>query len=196
MYVISLKCRFCSHVQPYDVIEGTEFYIRSDYDFYHRYHSDKENFIDNGDGTFTSLSPNIQCNKCKVIWTKAIEWYWGKRECSEEKYFKRIWRIETMQEKQFWDEWNKNCLIDLIPQYRIQSPAQYRIDFVHKRTKTAIEIDGLHHNADEEQRLKDEERQTEIENLGWSFIRFSNDQIENDVDFCVVAALNFLGDAW
>jgi very-short-patch-repair endonuclease len=54
----------------------------------------------------------------------------------------------------------------------------YIVDFYCKEFKLAIEIDGLiHHN----QIIEDKFRQGQLEALGISFLRFTNEEIEKDI---------------
>jgi len=56
----------------------------------------------------------------------------------------------------------------------------YIVDFYCKELMLAIEIDGISHNY-EEALLKDEIRQSKLESLGVTFIRFTETEVKNDM---------------
>ena len=76
--------------------------------------------------------------------------------------------------------WNKLKRKGIGYQFLRQKPIQnYIVDFYCKELKLAIEIDGSSHD------LKIEEdvfRQKQLESLSIVFLRFSNEQIKNDID--------------
>lgn len=80
----------------------------------------------------------------------------------------------------------------LIPQVDFED-LPYRVDFVvgDERDERkypmniVIECDGHDYHSSKEQIKKDNERQREIENIGYTFIRFSGSEIYNDVEKCV-----------
>jgi len=60
--------------------------------------------------------------------------------------------------------------------FRRQHPVgRYIADFACERLRLVIEIDGSIHARDDIA-LNDHLRQTELETLGWSLLRFSNEQ--------------------
>ena len=63
-------------------------------------------------------------------------------------------------------------------QYSIGS---YVVDFYSPEIKLAIEIDGPSHDNDDAIEY-DKQRQTEIEALGIRFLRFTNDQVYNELE--------------
>ncbi len=60
----------------------------------------------------------------------------------------------------------------------------YIVDFYCHELNLAIEIDGDVHELKEVSR-RDQIRQQEIENYGVSFLRFSNDDICNNIDYVI-----------
>ena len=61
--------------------------------------------------------------------------------------------------------------------FRRQHPIdRYSVDFACLSLKLVIELDGRVHDEDEQQ-LDDYHRQQAIEALGWSVLRFTNDQV-------------------
>ncbi len=66
--------------------------------------------------------------------------------------------------------------------FRRQHPMkQFVLDFYCASKKLAVEIDGAIHNT-KEAREYDENRTFELEEIGIRIIRFSNDQILNDIE--------------
>jgi len=82
----------------------------------------------------------------------------------------------TLSEKLFWNEIKgKKLKFQFFRQFPI---LDYVVDFYCKELGLAIEIDGSSH---ENMFLEDSKRQERIEQLGIKFIRFSNNEIENDL---------------
>lgn len=64
---------------------------------------------------------------------------------------------------------------------RQYSVGAFVLDFCCPILKLAIEVDGDSHYSDEG-RIKDEERQKIIENYGFTFLRFTNNEITENLD--------------
>ena len=78
-----------------------------------------------------------------------------------------------------WQEIRKK---NLGVQFHRQVPIDnYIVDFYCHELKLAIEVDGSSHNNDE---IYDNDiiRQTKLEDLGVSFIRFDNLEVKNDIN--------------
>lgn len=113
------------------------------------------------------------------------------------------WFDSPIEELFYWAFTNrfKNLKVPkklyLIPQVDFED-LPYRVDFVvgddTKERKypmqIVIECDGHDYHSSKEQIKKDNERQREIENLGYTFIRFSGSEIYNDVEKCVDEVFN------
>ena len=66
--------------------------------------------------------------------------------------------------------------------FRRQHPISiYIADFYCHKLKLIIEIDGSIHDS-KEAKLNDKKRQKNLENLNLSVIRFTNEQIKNEVE--------------
>ena len=81
------------------------------------------------------------------------------------------------------------------PQYKFrrQHPISiYIADFYCHKLKLVIEIDGSIHDA-EEAKLKDAQRQKDLENLGLTVIRFTNEQIKNDAENVIERISSLIG---
>ena len=85
----------------------------------------------------------------------------------------------TSAEQTFWLR-----LKEQFPDYKFrrQHPISiYIADFYCHKLKFVIEIDGSIHNSNEA-KLDDEKREKDLENLSLTVIRFTNEQIKNEVE--------------
>jgi very-short-patch-repair endonuclease len=66
--------------------------------------------------------------------------------------------------------------------FRRQHPISiYIADFYCNKIKLVIEIDGSIHDS-EEAKLNDKRRQQDLEDLNLMVIRFTNDQVKNEIE--------------
>ena len=88
---------------------------------------------------------------------------------------RRLRRDSTFPEKVLWNalRGGRLCGIRFKRQYSVM---HYVLDFYAPSVQLAIEVDGASHNTPE-QREYDAMRQREIEQLGITVIRFSNDDV-------------------
>jgi len=96
----------------------------------------------------------------------------------------------TPAEQVFWLWLKKN-----FPEYKFrrQHPISiYIADFYTHKHKLVIEIDGLIHNS-EEAILNDEKRQNDLENLSLTVIRFTNDQVKNEIELVAEKMFSTIG---
>ena len=96
----------------------------------------------------------------------------------------------TSAEQTFWLR-----LKEQFPQYKFrrQHPISiYIADFYCHKLKLVIEIDGSVHDL-EKVKLNDEKRQKDLENLKLTVIRFTNDQIKNDVESVIKSISSTIG---
>ena len=83
----------------------------------------------------------------------------------------------TIAEKQLWSRLNSS---QLGVRFKRQHPIDIFIaDFYCHQYKLVVEVDGEYHN---EQLDYDEGRTAELQNLGITVIRFTNDEVMSDVD--------------
>lgn len=87
-------------------------------------------------------------------------------------------------------------VIYIIPQVDFKD-LPYRVDFViggnyetENGLSLIVECDGHDYHSSKEQIINDNKRQREIENLGYTFIRFSGSEIYNNVEKCVEETFN------
>ena len=68
----------------------------------------------------------------------------------------------------------------IVPQYPIQYASQeFPVDFGIPALKIAIEADGETFHSSEKQVTKDKERDAKLNQLGWTVLRFTDEEIEN-----------------
>lgn len=96
----------------------------------------------------------------------------------EAREFSRILRKNmTREEKLLWERIKgKRLGVQFFRQFPILN---YVVDFYCKETGTAIEIDGGSHV---DMVLEDANRQGSIEKLGVHFLRFSNEEVQNNIE--------------
>ena len=86
----------------------------------------------------------------------------------------------TIAEKIFWKELNANKIKGY--RFKAQHPVnRYIVDFYCHKAKLVIEIDGNIHD-NEEVKERDDGRTYEIENYGLKVIRFTNNQVLNNIE--------------
>jgi very-short-patch-repair endonuclease len=87
-------------------------------------------------------------------------------------------RKSTTAERVMWGIL-RNCQLEGLKFYRQVPIGKYIVDFCSKRHKLIIEIDGGVHVGKEKQ---DQNRQMYLEKQGFRVMRFTNDQIFNDLN--------------
>ena len=68
---------------------------------------------------------------------------------------------------------------------------RYIVDFYCKQLSLVIEVDGAYH-YEEEQRMKDEEREAVLKSLGLSFLRVHDEEIRKDLDLVIKRIESFI----
>jgi len=76
---------------------------------------------------------------------------------------------------------------------RQYSVGPYIVDFYCPRLKLAIEVDGTSHFRDEVAIRYDRKRQKYIESFGLKFLRFTNSDIYENIDWVLEEILRFIG---
>ncbi|MDP4262046.1 MAG: endonuclease domain-containing protein [Bacteroidota bacterium] len=77
-------------------------------------------------------------------------------------------------------------------QFNRQKPLnRYIVDFYCKTVNLVIEVDGSYHN-DEEQIIKDKERQKILECMGLNFLRFSEMEVRKDIEQVLKIIENYI----
>jgi very-short-patch-repair endonuclease len=73
-----------------------------------------------------------------------------------------------------------------------QRVGRYRPDFIVRDQKLAIELDGHDTHASVEDRIRDGQRQRYLQRLGWTVLRFTGREIQQDVEACVAEVMDFV----
>ena len=89
--------------------------------------------------------------------------------------------------------WNqlKNKKLKGYDFHRQKPILNYILDFFCHELYLAIEVDGITHDA-ENQQVKDKARQSEIEALGITFLRFDDMDIKTQMDGVISEILNYV----
>ena len=68
---------------------------------------------------------------------------------------------------------------------------KYSVDFYCKPLNLVIEVDGGYH-FEQEQMIRDKERQALLQDMGLSFLRFHNDEIKKDMEVVLQKIENYI----
>lgn len=102
--------------------------------------------------------------------------------------------FESPLEELFWNEWQMQGgadLLDLTYQHWI-SLTNYRVDFAHLSSKTAIELDGYTYHSTEEQLTHDKKRERDLARTGWRVIRFSGAELRKSPAGCLQEVIEII----
>jgi very-short-patch-repair endonuclease len=103
---------------------------------------------------------------------------------------KELRKDETKAEKILWNKLNKNQMMGL--QFRRRHPInRFIADFYCARIKLVIEVDGSIHELPENEAY-DIGRSEILNDFGITVIRFSNEQIINDIENTVIKIRNIV----
>ncbi len=93
---------------------------------------------------------------------------------------RRMRKVMTEAELKLWNELRAHRLMGL--SFRRQMPvAGYIVDFACPAHRLIIEVDGSRH-GDEARSAQDQARTERLRKLGWTVIRFWNDDVLRDMD--------------
>jgi very-short-patch-repair endonuclease len=99
------------------------------------------------------------------------------------KLAKELRKTQTEAEKILWSKLNKNQILGL--QFRRQHPIdKFIADFFCPKIKLIIEIDGSIHDIPEYHN-HDLGRSDKLNDFGITILRFTNEQIINEIDYTV-----------
>ncbi len=85
----------------------------------------------------------------------------------------------TIAETILWQHIRENALGTKF--FRLYIIADYIVDFLSLQHKLVIEVDGAYH-SEREQQIYDESRTKRLQDLGFKVIRFSNDDVQNQIE--------------
>lgn len=93
---------------------------------------------------------------------------------------KSMRKVMTDAELKLWNAVRANRLIDL--SFRRQVPiGRYIVDFTCSEHRIIVEVDGAQHNDPDVIRY-DQNRTAFLQNLGWTVLRFTNDDVIKDIE--------------
>ncbi|MGE4350763.1 MAG: endonuclease domain-containing protein [Bdellovibrionales bacterium] len=106
---------------------------------------------------------------------------------------KNLRQSASMVERLLWRELRSDPRQKEL-KFRFQHPLSfYVVDFVCLSARLVVEIDGMSHDSTEEE---DKKRQNHIEKLGYSVLRFANQEVLKDVS-CVAEQIRLAAqDRW
>ena len=107
-------------------------------------------------------------------------------------FSRRLRKNSTLGEILLWQKLRARGIMNY--SFNRQKPlGKYIVDLYCKPLNLVIEIDGAYH-CEPEQRLADEERQQRLEEMGLSFLRFSEQQVRKDMDWVLREIEHFIVD--
>ena len=122
------------------------------------------------------VRPADDASAVKVLWYRYVRWR------AERMPF------ESPAETEFWLFWMKIHGPELVAQCAALD-GQYRLDFAHPRSRTAIEIDGLAYHGDQAAFRRDRQRDRDLTAAGWRVVRFTAQEVFDDGERCAREAL-------
>jgi very-short-patch-repair endonuclease len=109
--------------------------------------------------------------------------YWLPYNKNLKAFSRKLRKNSTLGEILLWQQLRAGSMKNYT--FNRQKPLdRYIVDFYCKPLNLVIEIDGSYH-LEEEQKVKDAERQRILEKIGLNFLRFSEQQVRKDMD-CVL----------
>jgi very-short-patch-repair endonuclease len=97
-------------------------------------------------------------------------------------------RNQTRHERLLWDRLKANQILGL--RFKPQHPIDlFVVDFYCHQCKLVIEIDGESHLRKEEI-FRDQIKTEILTNLGLMIVRFTNEEVENNIDFVIARLID------
>jgi very-short-patch-repair endonuclease len=94
--------------------------------------------------------------------------------------------IESPAERSLWSEYLRSAPMrqrfSLSPQRQV---GRYRLDFADITRKVAVEVDGLVYHNGQDSFIRDQQRQRDLQALGWTVIRFAAKEALDDPQRCL-----------
>lgn len=104
------------------------------------------------------------------------------------------WKPSTIYETamSFALGWPTNIIVNTwFLKEKYNAPNHYKIDLWNELLKIAIEIDWNSHYC-LKRKEQDLRKQSLLEELGWKVLRFTNTEVENDINWCVEKILSII----
>jgi len=87
--------------------------------------------------------------------------------------------------------WDTNVIVNTNMKNGDGYPHHYKVDVGNRQLMIAVEIDGFSHRA-MERKSQDRKKEELLRSLGWRVLRFSNAEIESDLQRCVQTVLSII----
>jgi len=107
------------------------------------------------------------------------------------KFARKLRRNSTQAEIRLWTELLRARKMKGFQFLRQRPVLNYIADFLCKDLMLIIEVDGITHD-DEQQWREDLERQGELEEFGFTVLRFSDEEVMNDIDYVAQAITGWI----
>jgi len=118
--------------------------------------------------------------------------YWLPYNKNLKEFSRKLRKNSTLGEILLWKKLRAGSIMNY--SFNRQKPlGRYIVDFYCKPLNLVIEIDGSYH-FEEEQKVKDKERQQILEEMGLKFLRFSEEQIRKDMDIVLKAIEHYISE--
>ncbi len=118
--------------------------------------------------------------------------YWLPYNKNLKEFSRKLRNNSTLGEILLWKKLRAGSIMNYT--FNRQKPlGRYIVDFFCKPLNLVIEIDGSYH-FEEEQKVKDKERQQILEEMGLKFLRFSEQQVRKDMDIVLKAIENYISE--
>jgi len=118
--------------------------------------------------------------------------YWLPYNKNLKEFSRQLRKNSTLGEILLWQKLRAGTLKNYT--FNRQKPlGRYIVDFYCKPLNLVIEIDGSYH-FEEEQIVKDNDRQRILENLDLNFLRFSEQQVRKDMDLVLKSIDHYISE--
>ena len=105
-------------------------------------------------------------------------------------FSRKLRKNSTLGEILPWQKLRAGAMMNYT--FNRQKPlGKYVVDFYCKPLSLVIEIDGAYH-CESEQRIADEKRQHQLEEMNLHFLRFSEQQVLKDMDWLLIEIKNYI----
>ena|SRR5690242_15921616 len=122
----------------------------------------------------------------------SFEMYYLPYDKNLKEFSRQLRKHSTLGEILLWKQLRAGGMMNYT--FNRQKPLdRYIVDFYCKPLALVIEIDGSYH-FEQEQMIKDEQRQTVLEKMGLNFLRFSEQQVRKDMDVVLKAIEKYILD--
>ena len=116
--------------------------------------------------------------------------YWLPYNKNLKEFSRRLRNNSTLGEILLWQKLRAGSMMNYT--FNRQKPLdRYIVDFYCKPLNLVIEIDGSYH-FEAEQKVKDNERQKLLEEMGLNFLRFSEQQVRKDMEMVLKTIMNHI----